>query len=76
MSRPTNVREFRREAVRVFHKSNPDAHDVKITWVRSAAVTFPTGYKGFTGAFTAESTGYRPRVMNASFVEGGGLLVR
>lgn len=75
MSKPANVREFRREAVKAFHKGNPDAHDVKITWMRSAAVTFPTGYKGFTGAFTAESPGYRTRTMSASFVEGGGLLV-
>lgn len=72
---PTNTREFRREAVKVFHRANPDAHNVKITWVRSAAVTFPTGFTGFTGSFTAEAEGFRTRALHASFVKGGGLRV-
>lgn len=73
---PNTLREFRSRSVSGFRRNNPDARKgLVITWEWSRRVTFPTGFKGFTGRFTATADGYSTRSMLASYVEGGGLMV-
>ena len=64
-----DIKTFKREAVRVFKKSNPS--DTRITWVMEPEhITYPTGLQGWRGRFTAEAKGFRTRTLTATFDEG------
>lgn len=76
LSTTSTTREFRAWAEAGFRSANPDAVGAVIKWVRSWKGAFPTGFKGFTGSFEVECPGFRPRTMNASWVEGEGGMVR
>lgn len=73
---PKTLTEFRRQAVAGFRKANPEAKGAKVEWLESRRVKWPTGFRGFYGEFTASAEGYRSKTMRASYVEGGGLMVR
>jgi hypothetical protein len=73
---PTTTRQFRTQVESLIRKRNPQAKSLVIEWTFGPqAVTFPTGYKGYTGGVLLTDPDYKPRRMSASFVEGGGLLV-
>ena len=74
MKKPANLAHFRREAVRLFHKANPDVGVVEIHWIESARVDrWHDGSSGYRGRFTASVDGHT-QVMSATWC--GGLMVR
>ena len=76
-SAPKTVSEFRKQSVESFKRANPDVKGAKFTWVRKPkAVTWAFGDKGFTGSFRVEAPGFRTKVMHATHVAGGSLMVR
>ena len=68
-------RIFKKKIKRLFKESNPTATIVE--WVKPPRrVTYPTGIKGIYGAFKAEATGYKTKIMIADYDEVSGFSVR
>lgn len=73
--RPTTLAQFRKMTEAGFREANPDARNVRITWVDSRRVSrWADGSAGFSGTFTVTADGYKDRLMLATWCHG--LLVR
>ena len=74
-TRPTTLAQFRKMAEAGFREANPDALNIRITWVESSRVSkWADGSAGFWGRFTVTADGHENRFMHATWCHG--LLVR
>ena len=73
---PATPAAFRRQAEAGFRRANPEAGVTITGWTFGPErVTWADGSTGFSGLFTVEAPGYRPREVHAS-TGSWGLMVR